>query len=232
MSRLADTGLLSMTWRDALFAHWDVDPSTVESHLPDAVDLATFDGRAWLGVVPFEMTDIRPRWVPFGLSFGEINLRTYVRYEGRKGVYFFNLDAADPVGVSVARWLFQLPYYRASIDVTRRNGTVRFTSHRTDRRGEPAHFDATYRPTGAVREPEPGSLDEFLVENYSFFTSDGTNLYRGDIRHEPWPLQDAELDLRSSSLFAANGFERPDDRPLAHYSSGTAVGASAIRRVD
>jgi hypothetical protein len=232
MAALADRDVLSMHWRDALFAHWDVDPSTVAPRLPESVDLATYDGRAWLGIVPFEMTDIRPTGAPFGLSFGEINLRTYVERDGRKGVYFFNLDADDPVGVRLARWLFRLPYYRAAIDVTRRDGAVRFTSHRIDRDAPPAHFDGTYRPVGEVREPEPGSLEAFLVENYSFFTSDGTRLYRGDIRHEPWPLQDAELDLHTATLFDANGFVRPDAAPLVHYSPGCDVGAGAVRVVD
>jgi hypothetical protein len=232
MVSLADAELLSMQWRDALFAHWDVEPSTVEPRLPDGVSVATYDGRAWLGIVPFEMTDIRPRGVPVGLSFGEINLRTYVERDGRKGVYFFNLDADDPVGVRVARLLFRLPYYRAAIDVTRRGDAVRFTSHRRDRDAPPAHFDATYRPVGDVREPEAGSLEAFLVENYSFFTSDGDRLYRGDIRHDPWPLQDAALDLHAETLFDANGFERPDEPPLVHYSPGCPVTAGAVRRVD
>ena len=108
-----------MRWRDALFAHWRVDPGTVEARLPDPLSVATHEGDAYLGVVPFEMTDIRPRGAPFGLSFPELNLRTYVTDGDTKGVYFFNLDAADTISVVVARALFQLPYYRAAMDVTR-----------------------------------------------------------------------------------------------------------------
>jgi uncharacterized protein YqjF (DUF2071 family) len=232
MDSLAERDLLSMRWRDALFAHWDVEPSVVDAHLPPSVDVATHDGRAWLGIVPFEMTDIRPRCAPVGLSFGEINLRTYVEHDGRKGVYFFNLDADDPVGVPLARWLFHLPYYRATVDVTRREDAVRFTSHRTHRGAPPAHFDATYRPTGEVFEPESGSLAAFLVENYSFFTGTDGALYRGDIRHDPWPLQEGEVTIHSSTLFEANGFERPEESPLVYYSAGCPVTAGAIRRVE
>jgi uncharacterized protein YqjF (DUF2071 family) len=232
MDALTERDLLSMRWRDALFAHWDVAPATVEERLPGPLDVATYDGRAWLGIVPFEMADIRPRGAPVGLSFGEINLRTYVERDGRKGVYFFNLDAGDPVGVPLARRFYQLPYYRASIDVTRRDGSVRFTSHRTEQGAPPAHFDGTYRPSGEVRTPEPGTLEAFLVENYTFYAASGDALYRGDIRHEPWPLQDATLDLHSSTLFAANGFERPESAPLVHYSAGCPVTAGLVRRIE
>ncbi|MFC7096654.1 YqjF family protein [Halobaculum marinum] len=224
--------LLEMRWLDALFAHWRVDPATVEARLPDALSVATYDGDAYLGVVPFEMTDIRPRGFPVGLSFPELNLRTYVTDGETKGVYFFSLDAADPVGVGVARSLFQLPYYRASMDVTRDGDRVTFTSHRTHRGAPPVHFDATYGPAGATSTPEPGSLESFLVENYRFYTEGRGRLYYGDIAHDPWPLAPAEAEIRTNGLFEANGFEEPDGDPLLHYSPGSAVTADRIRRYE
>lgn len=230
--------LLTMTWRDALFAHWPVAPELVAARLPDGLDVATYDGQAWLGVVGFDMTDIRPRGSPVGLSFPELNLRTYVEPAGggQRGVYFFNLDADDRLGVPVARALFALPYYRADMHVSRERGgefgdRVTLTHQRTHRDVPPAHFDATYRPTSEVFRPEPGSLEAFLVENYRFYT-EGRRLYRGDIRHEPWPLQEATVEVRANTLFEANGFEPPEGEPLVHYAKRADVTADRIRRVE
>jgi uncharacterized protein YqjF (DUF2071 family) len=225
--------LLTMTWLDGLFAHWRVDPAVVDERLPAGIDVATYDGDAWLGIVAFEMTDIRPRGSPIGLAFPELNLRTYVEPEdgGQRGVYFFNLDAQDLLGVSVARLLFALPYYRADMHVSRHGEAVQFTHQRTHPGASPAHFDAVYRPTGDVFRAERGSLEEFLVENYRFYTK-GRRLYRGDIRHDPWPLQEATVDIRANSLFEANGFQRPDGEPLVHYAGELNVTADRIRRVD
>ncbi len=221
-----------MRWRDALFAHWAVDPETVAARLPDPLSVATYDGDAYLGVVPFDMTDIRPRGSPVGLSFPELNLRTYVTDGDVSGVYFFSLDAADPVGVGVARSLFRLPYYRASMDVTRDGDRVRVRSERTGRRDHPADFDATYWPTGEAVTPEPGSLEAFLVENYRFYTEGRGTIYYGDIDHDPWPLAPAEWEVRTNDLFAANGFAEPTDDPILHYSPGADVTADRIRRLD
>ncbi|MDS0293235.1 YqjF family protein [Halogeometricum luteum] len=222
-------GLLRMRWRDALFAHWPVAPETVAARLPNGLDVATFDGRAWLGVVAFAMEDIRPKGAPFGLSFPELNLRTYVRRPGEDGhaVYFFNLDADDWLGVPVARRLYALPYYRADMRVRRRGEEIEFASHRTHRGAPAAHFDATYRPTGEAFAAEPGTLEHFLTENYRFYASGRTLVY-GDIAHDPWPLREADAEFRTNTLFAANGFERPDADPLLHHSSGADVTAGRV----
>ena len=224
--------LLEMRWLDALFAHWRVDPAAVEARLPDPLSVATHDGDAYLGVVAFEMRDIRPRGLPVGLSFPELNLRTYVTDGDTTGVYFFNLDAADPVGVRVARGLFRLPYFRAAMDVTRDGDRVTVTSERTHRGAATADFDATYGPAGDTATPEPGSLAAFLVENYRFYTEGRGRLYYGDIDHEPWPLAPAEADIRTNTLFEANGFDEPDGEPILHYSPAIDVTADRIRRLD
>jgi uncharacterized protein YqjF (DUF2071 family) len=227
--------LLSMRWDHVCFAHWAVDPAVVAPTLPDRLTVDTRDGRAYLGVVGFRMSSIRPRGCPraLGRSFPELNLRTYVRGDDGGGVYFYNLDAADPLGVLLARGLFRLPYYRAEMRLrAEADGSVRLRSRRTARSAPPARFDATYRQTG---DPEPvaaDSLSAFLTERYRFYTeSDGSRLYRGRIDHPPWRLSDATLDVRTNGLFEANGFDRPDGDPLVHYSPGTDVTAGLLRRV-
>lgn len=230
---------LEMTWRDGLFCHWPVDPAVVSETLPDRLSVATHGGNAYLSVVAFVMDDIRPRGAPVGLSFPELNLRTYVEGPDGPGVYFYNLDADDRLGVSVARRLFALPYYRAEMDVSRlgtadrsgsASGPVRFTSRRTHSDAPHARFDATYEPRGEAFAAEPGSLDAFLVENYRFY-AEGNRLYRGEIAHEPWTLREAIVDCRTNTLFEANGFARPDGDPIVRYAEPIDVGADRIRSV-
>ena len=223
--------LLSMRWDDVLFAHWPVDPRLVAATLPDGLDADTYGGDAYLGIVGFRMESIRPRGAPVGLSFPELNLRTYVRGSEGGGVYFYNLDADDLIGVTLARGLFRLPYYRAKMQVEDRPDGIRFRSRRTHRGASSARFDATYRPAGAADPVDPDSLDAFLTERYRFYTeSDGGRLYRGEIDHPPWPLSDATLTISENTLFAANGFEHPEGDPHVRYSPGIDVTAGRIRR--
>ncbi len=232
---IADIDLLSMTWEDLLFAHWRVDPAVVEEHLPEGLTVATYEGDAYLGVVPFVMSSIGPRLAPLDISFGELNLRTYVRETadgsgaGPRGVYFFNLDADDRLGVAVARSVFQLPYYRAAMTVDAAGERVAFRSQRPD---GSASFAAAYGPEGDAFVPEAGSLGAFLVENYRFYTADDRGgIWYGDIDHEPWELAPATADFVTNELFAANGFDHPAGEPLLHYSPRIAVTAGAPRRV-
>ena len=226
--------LLGMTWRDVGFLHWPVEPSLVAATLPDGLTVDIKDGRAWLGVVPFEMADIRPRGSPIGRTFGELNLRTYVTDGETPGVYFYNLDADDRLSVALARRLFELPYYRASMDVRRSGSEVRFRSHRTDDRAPLADFDATYGPADGVdtHEPAPRSLEAFLVSRYRFYVADESGrIYYADIDHDPWPLQGGETDIRTNDLFDANGFDQPPGDPVVHYSPGINVTAGRLRRL-
>ncbi|WP_280585927.1 DUF2071 domain-containing protein [Halorubrum sp. Boch-26] len=223
---------LEMTWRDGLFLHWPVDPAVVDETLPEGLSVATHDGEAYLGVVAFVMEDIRPRGAPVGLTFPELNLRTYVEGPEGPGVYFYNLDADDRLGVAVARRLFALPYYRAEMSAAAAgdDGGVRFRSRRTHRGVPSARFDATYGSTGEAFTADSGSLAAFLVENYRFYAH-GNRLYRGEIAHEPWTLREGTAEVRENTLFAANGFERPDGEPIVHSAERIDVSADRIRRV-
>jgi len=227
-----DPDVLSMEWRDVLLLHRPVAPAALAGVLPDGLRPATHDGRAWLGVVAFEMRSIRPRGLPpsAGRSFPELNLRTYVDGPAGPGVYFLSLDAADRLGVAAARRLFALPYYRAEARIDRGDDRVGLRSRRTHPDAPPARFDADYRPTGPAFEADPGSLAAFLAENYRFYAA-GDRLYRGRIAHEPWRLRPAAARVRSNTLAAAAGLDRPDGDPVAHYARSLAVTAGPIRPV-
>lgn len=215
--------LMTQTWHDLLFAHWPVDLATLRDHVPPGFEIDTFDGQAWIGVVPFRMTNVAPRGVPalpWISAFPELNVRTYVRVDGRPGVYFFSLDATNPVAVGVARTLVHLPYFTAAMEVEPdANGWIRYRSRRTSHTGAPAEFQARYRPTGLVAPPLVGTLDSFLTERYCLFTIDGSSrAFRLEIHHPPWPLQTAEAVFTRNTMADAAGIRLPAVQPLLHFS--------------
>lgn len=212
--------IMAQTWRDVLFAHWPVDHRDLQALLP-SWDLDLHDGQAWLGIVAFEMTNVAPRLsptLPWISAFPEINVRTYVRVHDQPGVYFFSLDAANPIAVRVARALFHLPYHSASIDVARGDdGTIDYSSRR---RRDGAAFHGRYSPAGPAAPPVKGTLDYFLTERYCFFTVDRANrLCRVDIHHPPWPLQPAAAEIRENTLAHAAGIRLPSIAPILHFAN-------------
>src|SRR5437667_5335244 len=142
----------TMRWHDLLFLHWPVRPEIIRPLIPQGLELDTFDGAAWIGVIPFRMTGVRPRYLPpfAGLAFPEMNVRTYVWTPGRSGVWFFSLDATNRLAVRAARAWYGLPYYNARITVQLEPGTVHYRSIRVDKRSAGAEFHASYKPTGEV----------------------------------------------------------------------------------
>ncbi|AHG02957.1 hypothetical protein HALDL1_04580 [Halobacterium sp. DL1] len=224
---------MHMSWRHVLFANWPVDPSVVRPHLPEALDLDTFDGRAWLSVVPFTNVDVRPTWAPKDLGFRlpELNLRTYVTHDGDPGVYFFSLDAEGVFGVLGARLLHSLPYYYARIDLQTDGERVRFESDRLHPGARPVRFRGTYEPTGDRVSVEPGSLAHFLVERGRYYTeSPAGEIKYATVDHEPWPLYEADVSIEANTLFRANWFAHPETDPVHFYSPGVETVASPSRR--
>jgi uncharacterized protein YqjF (DUF2071 family) len=225
---------LTMTVRDVLFVHWSVSPDIVRSRLPVPFTLETYDGKAWLGIVALWIEDFRPRSVPVGLSFPQINVRTYVTYEGESGVYFFTLDADDPLGVfsTIARLLFRLPYYRADIRVQRRDDSLTFRSYRTHRNAPALDFVATHGPRGDTFQAGDGSLPAYLIERYRLYVTDGRGRsYTGTIEHDPWSLQRGWIDIHRNDCFRANDLPQPDADPLVHYSDGTDFNIGIVRPI-
>jgi len=202
---------MRMRWRDLLFAHWPVDVDILRPLLPPALEIDTFDGRAFVGVVPFGMEDTAPRGLP-GVTylsvFPEVNLRTYVRIGDVGGVWFFSLDAGRRLAVEGARLGFHLPYFHARMAIEHDGDWIRYRSERRDRRGRPARLDVRYRPTGPVRPAEPASLDAFLTDRLRLFAVDGRGgLTTTTIDHAAWPLRPAEAEFAVETLSAAQGIE-------------------------
>lgn len=226
---------ISMSWHDLLFMHWPVPAGVLRPLIPDALSLDTFDGDAWLGVVPFRMSGVRPRFlpgVPWLSAFPELNLRTYVTAGGRPGVWFFSLDATNPVAVRLARAAFKLPYFDAQMSTSLVGGEVRYSSRRTHPGAPPAEFVARYAPTGGPFESGPGSLENFLTERYCLYSAGKKgDVYRGDIHHQLWPLRPAEVEVRSLAMTQQIGLAAPLSEPVLHFAERLDVLAWPPRKI-
>jgi len=227
---------MTQWWRDLLFAHWPIEPSVIQPLLPNSLEVDTFDNQAWIAVVPFRMTGVRPRLtppLPWISHFAELNVRTYVRPrqgdQSKPGVYFWSLEASNPVAVAAARNLFHLPYMNATMSCQSRNEWIDYTSTRTHRNEAPAEFRASYRPTGLARKTD---LVRWLTERYCLYTTDKQDrLYRGEIHHEAWPLYDAEALIETNTMSLAAGIVLPDTQPLLHFAKAIQVAIWPLKRL-
>ena len=218
-----------MRWCDLAFLHWPVAPDVVRPLVPSELRIDTYDGQAWVGVVPFRMDGVRLRGVPpipTTYAFPEINVRTYVRGGARAGVWFFSLDATSRLAVRGARLLYNLPYYDAEIAITPGADVVHYDSRRVHRDAPNAEFRGHYRAISDVYQAMPGTLDHFLVERYCMFISDER---RGlgvlDIDHPPWPLQHGTADIARNTMAQAAGIVLPRGKPIVHFARALEVHA-------
>ena len=224
--------LMTQSWNDLLFAHWRVDASEMRRAVPDVFDLDFFDGEAWLGVVPFYMTNVGVRAapaLPWLSAFPELNVRTYVRVSERPGVYFFSLDAGRRLAVATARALLNLPYYAADMSVERRDAAVHYQSAR---RMGPAKFNAIYEPASAPFAASVGSIEYFLTERYCLYHHDRRRRpYRLEIHHRPWSLQLARATITTNTMAAASHLTTKGSPPLLHFARRQDVVAWAPTRL-
>jgi uncharacterized protein len=211
--------VMTQTWNDLLFAHWPVDAEVLRERIPAGFDIDCFNGQAWIGVVPFHMTNVSPRFVPSlpGVSaFPELNVRTYVRVGDKPGVYFFSLDAGNSLAVAAARRLLNLPYYVAEMAVATEGGRIAYRSRRAD---PAAEFSATYGGHGGAQAPRPGTIEYFLTERYCLYAvSHSDAAYRLEVHHPPWMLESADASIAVNTMAAAVGVRLPSTPPLLHFS--------------
>jgi len=210
--------IMEQTWNDLLFAHWPVSPEIVRPLVPSVLSLDTFEGQCWVAVTPFQMTGIRLRWLPPlpGLSrFPELNVRTYVSFRGKPGVYFFSLDAGSRAAVWAARVTYRLPYFHARMNVEQHEGD--WIAYRC-RRDSDAEFHAKYRPRAPIELRSPGTLANWLTERYCLYTVYRNSVFRAEIHHQQWPLQDAETEISENTMAIAAGIKLPEVPPLLHFS--------------
>jgi uncharacterized protein len=257
---LADTGhrpfpvqagpwIMPQRWEHLLFYHWPVDSALVASKLPTGMELDLWhdddgpdrsDPKAWLAIVPF-LLHYMPRglhYLPIWVGFNELNLRTYVRYKGTPGVYFFTLEADELLSIAVARTAFHLTYQYSQFQVTTTDDKVAFSAQRnrvwnqaTGQHNQP-HLNVEYGPMpGSSVIDNPSPLERFLTERYCFFSADAKGrIHQGNIHHSPWPLQPAWCTETVNTVPQAFGFEGPTCPPLLHYCRSLDVAAWPVLR--
>ncbi len=234
--------LMRQRWSQLLFAHWAIDPALLRPYLPARLELDLFEGQAWLGVVPFTMSHIRPLGLPAvpGLHhLHELNVRTYARLDGVPGVWFLSLDASLALGVWAARTFFHLPYLHARMSLTQTGDTLRATAERTHHGIASASFAATWKLGETLPASQPGTLQHFLTERYYLYTAGpnlmqavrGNDLWRGKLFHEPWTLREARLNEWDSTLVESHGLPTPNGEPLLYAADTLDVWVQEFRRV-
>lgn len=215
--------VMAQRWNTLLFAHWPVPIATIRALVPAPLAVDSRDDVAWVTITPFALDALRPHLGPAlpGVSaFLELNVRTYVTFDDKPGVYFFSLDASSALAVRAARLLYHLPYQRASMRLhTTADGSLVYESRRQERLAAPAVFQGRYRPAGAVTRSAPDSLDHWLTERYCLYAVDAAQrVYRAEIHHLPWPLQAAEVEIEANSMALAAGITLPNQPPRLAYA--------------
>lgn len=225
-------------WGKLLFMHWAIDPEVLAPLLPSHLSIDTFEGKAWIGVVPFTMWGIRASFlppIPGTSAFHELNVRTYVHFKGLPGVWFFSLDAANSLAVWGARTFYYLPYFNAEMSLAqqgRQQGSrIEYASTRHDARGAPAELRAAWTIGEPLAQSQPGSIEFFLTERYCLYSYHREQLYRSRIFHEPWPLQSATLDSYQSTMITSLGVAEPAGGPLLHYAESIGVDIWPLKKV-
>ncbi len=210
-------------WESLLFCHWEVPVDVLRSVVPSQLQIDTFDGKAYVGVVPFKMRQIRPRWLPrpLALNFLETNVRTYVLYKNQPGVFFFSLDANSALSVTAARMGWALPYYRARMSCSQQGELLRYESQR--RKGAGKH-QISFRVTEDLGPSIPDSRDHFFLERYLLFTTRGATIQVGQVHHQPYHAHLAVVDTFHDTLVSAAGLPPLQRDPdFVHYCPGVDV---------
>jgi uncharacterized protein YqjF (DUF2071 family) len=223
--------VMTMSWVDLLFAHVEVDASRLRQLVPDALELDLFEGKAYVGIVPFVMERVTARGLPelpYVSRFAELNVRTYVTVGGKPGVYFFSLDATSALAVWGARTFFHLPYFHAEAEHHVDDGVHHYRSIRNDRRAAAGALNCVYQPVSPPRLAREG-LERFLVERYALYAVDAAGrAYRGEVHHARWSLQDATWTAETLTV-PPPGLLMPQGPWLLHFAARTDVVAWALK---
>jgi uncharacterized protein YqjF (DUF2071 family) len=226
---------MHQSWSSLLFAHWRVEPDRIQRTLPLGLYVDTFDGSAYVGVVPFFMRKVRPWWspcLPWFSNFLELNVRTYVHdAAGTPGVWFYSLDCDQPLAVWGARKFYHLPYRHAAMSAPQ---TAEATSYHSRVKRTDLRCDVHYELGRETREAVAGSLDFFFVERYVLFAAarDG-RLFIGQVYHRPYPLVATTVADWRSNLLAPHDFCIDESQPqLLHGSRGVDVEVFSLQSAE
>ena len=221
---------LSQEWRNLTFMHWEVDLEKLRPHVPEELEIDTFEGRAYIGVVPFMMKHVRPTWfvsTPFISTFPEFNIRTYVKKDGIAGVFFLTLEAKSIITCNFAPNAYGLPYRYAKGLVRKHDNIMTWKSSRQNGK---YNLKGLTTINGVIQQAKKDSLEEFLFERYSLYTELDGKVMRGYTHHKKWDFQTAEVELDDNSLTESFELGIKDclTPELIHYSDGVRVRTYSI----
>jgi uncharacterized protein YqjF (DUF2071 family) len=249
---------MHQNWGKLLFMHWRINEQALRPFIPAPLSIDTFDGSAWIGVVPFTMWGIRASFlppIPGTSAFHELNVRTYVHFNGVPGVWFFSLDAAHSLAVWGARTFYHLPYFNADMKLKQTGQRIDYSSARRDkmtyarffagdkagfaadfeadrfRNLPPAQFEGSWNIGESLAQALPQSLEFFLTERYCLYAYHREQIYQSRIHHEAWPLRTATLNSCKSTMVESLGIARPEGQPVLHYAESIAVDIWPLKRM-
>jgi uncharacterized protein YqjF (DUF2071 family) len=213
--------IMTQRWHDLLFMHWPLPISVLQPFIPKELSVESFNGSAWIGIVPFRMSNVRLKGFP-GLpgtsAFPELNVRTYVTDGKKPGVWFFSLDATSPLAVKIARLWYQLPYFHAEMSIQTIGDTFQYKSQRRVFKTVRPELSVEYEPLGQSFLAPKGSIEHWLTERYCLYTVGYKNIYRSEIHHPPWKLQEARAKILTNTMSQFLSVPLPNTQPLLHFS--------------
>lgn len=208
---------MTQTWRDLLFLHWPVDPPTIRKYVPEELELDLYDNKAWIGIVLFKARCTRPRFmppVPGAANFLEVNVRTYVKYKNKTGVYFFSLDANSKLAAETASFGGFLPYRSAKMSFGKKKGQINFKSVTKENPQEKIALQYQISPQPVAST----ELEKWLTERYCLWTKPGDRLLRLDIAHTSWKLKYVQGEIVENTMASYLGLNFKCEKPMAHYA--------------
>jgi uncharacterized protein YqjF (DUF2071 family) len=221
--------IMKQGWYDLVYMHYSYPVDVVQSLLPAGLEVDTYEGSAWVGLIPFSMRGIGlPRLpaIPYLGSFPEVNVRTYVRRNGVPGVWFFSLDINRLLPTVVARTTYKLPYCFGSVSHMREGEDVFTTVRRRWPRASGSLTTARTAIHVRIGEPisTPTEFDIFVSARWGLYSHAGKQTLRyAPVEHPPWPLHHASIVSLDDSLVTAAGLPSPTGEPHVMYSPGVPV---------
>ena len=212
--------IMKQEWHNLLFLHWPVPISLIRNQIPKQLELDTYNNKAWIGIIPFQMKNLRPSFafpIPIISNFTEINLRTYVKDKyNRKGVWFFSLDTQNTFGNWIAQTFFHLNYRYAKTSFqsdSEEHNTCKFKLPITKKPTQ--IFSWQHTQDNLIPSKNPESLEFFLTERYRLysFNKKKNTLLTGTLTHKPYKLNRPKLINYSTDLFSSNAINHPNTYP-------------------
>jgi len=215
--------IMTQTWEHLLFANWPVPADAIRRLIPEELEVDTYDGQAWISVIPFLMSGIRLRVcpvIPYTSTFTEINVRTYVKSKTQAGVFFLTLDASNPLVTRIAKAWYRLPYYHAKMSFQQQREQIEFRSSRMG--FVPADFYGRYRPVDKCFHPREGTIEHWLTERYIHYCKCAatSQVFHGEVFHQPWKLQEAKAEIDINTMTQNLNITLSNQPTLVYYSRG------------